>query len=336
MAPMKTSLDHLPPRKRLDLECVLKILFSEFHDAIARRTQPHRRNGRILKVILYGSFARGNWVDDRDTGYKSDYDILVVVDHEDLTDIIEYWSRFEERLRQDYMFTQQIRFPVGLIVHTFADVNEQLRRGRPFFIDAMRDGIALYEAPGHVFEGPQPLKPSEALGEAQGYFENWFESSKEYQLGATHAIADGAFKLAAFLLHQTTERLYHCALLVLKLYSPRSHDIESLRSRAEALDIRLVPAWPRKLKVDQGRFDLLRRAYVESRYSKHCAITTEELTWLGERVGLLRDLVETVCKEHLEAIRGAAECDGKAHASQPSLRGAQRRSNQGVVGICGI
>jgi uncharacterized protein len=240
-------------------------------------------------------------------GYKSDYDILVVVDHEDLTDIIEYWSRFEERLRQDYMFTQQIRFPVGLIVHTFADVIDQLRRGRPFFIDAMRDGIALYEAPGHVFEGPQPLTPAEALEEAQDYFDTWTKSAEAFEAAAKFLFLRGDLKEAAFQFHQATERLYHCTLLVLKLYSPRSHDIEFLRSRVEALDIRLVPAWPRKMKIDQGRFDLLRRAYVEARYSKHYVITAEQLAWLGERVAVLRDLVETVCKDHLAAMRTSTD-----------------------------
>jgi predicted nucleotidyltransferase len=305
MAPMKTSLDHLPPRRRLDLERMLKILFSEFQDAISRRTQPHRRNGRILKVILYGSFARGDWVDDRSTGYKSDYDILVVVDHEDLTDMIEYWSRFEQRLLQDYMFTQQIRFPVALIVHSFVDVNDQLRRGRPFFIDAMRDGIALYEAPGPPFDGPQPLTPAEALAEAQGYFDEWFPRSESGMKGFRFYVAEDELKDAAFMLHQTTERLYHCVLLVLQLYSPQSHNIKFLRSRAEALDTRFVPAWPRKTRIDRRQFDLLRRAYVEARYSKHYLITAEELAWLGERVTVLRDLVETVCRAHLAAMRGA-------------------------------
>jgi uncharacterized protein len=197
-------------------------------------------------VILYGSFARGDWVDDRDTGYKSDYDILVVVDHEDLTYVTEYWSRAEERLLQDHLFTHQIRFPVGLIVHSFVDVNDQLRRGRSFFIDAMRDVIALYETPGHVFDGPQPLTPSEALEEAQGHFDEWLPRSESGMKGFRFYVSEAELKDAAFMLHQTTERLYHCVLLVLRLYSPQSHNIKFLRSRAEALDGRLISAWPRK------------------------------------------------------------------------------------------
>ena len=33
-------------------------------------------------MILFASHARGDWVEDAETGYKSDYDFLVVVETE--------------------------------------------------------------------------------------------------------------------------------------------------------------------------------------------------------------------------------------------------------------
>jgi uncharacterized protein len=304
---MKTSLDHLPERKRLELERVLKILFTEFEDATARRIPPHRRNGRILKVILYGSFARGEWVDDRVSGYKSDYDILVVVDHEDLTDMTDFWGRAEEHLRRDYMITKHIRHPVGLIVHSFDDVCAQFQRGRPFFVDVLRDGVALYEFPGYALKPPpQPLAPAQALEEAQGCFGEWFPRAESAMKIVRFCIEGGELKDAAFMLHQAVERLYHCVQLVLTLYSPQSHNLNFLRPRAEALDRRLVEAWPRATRIDRRRFDLLRRAYVEARYSKHYKITAEELAWLGERVAILQDLTKMVCEERLAEMREKA------------------------------
>jgi len=52
---MKTGLEHLPPTKRRELELVVEILFAEFQDATVLGTQAHKRLGRILKIILYGS-----------------------------------------------------------------------------------------------------------------------------------------------------------------------------------------------------------------------------------------------------------------------------------------
>ena len=79
---MISSLDHLPDGKRQELDRILEILFRAFEAATSNRA-PHKR-GRILKVVLFGSYARGDWVDDPVGGYKSDYDLLIVVDNEAL------------------------------------------------------------------------------------------------------------------------------------------------------------------------------------------------------------------------------------------------------------
>ncbi|MDR3511032.1 MAG: nucleotidyltransferase domain-containing protein [Caulobacteraceae bacterium] len=217
---MKSSLEHLPEAKRRELALVVEILFAEFQDAIALGTQTHKRMGRILKVILYGSTARGDRVDDPVGGYTSDYDVLVVVNHEKLTDMVEYWSKAEEHLLREQTIAHRLSAPVSLIVHTLDDVNRQLQRGRPFFVDIVRDGIALYEAPGHPFVQPEPLSSAEALKEAQGYFEEWFPSAAGFADTAHYAAGQGRAKEAAFQFHQATERLYHCFLLVRTSYSP--------------------------------------------------------------------------------------------------------------------
>ena len=76
---VKQSLDHLPDSKKRELAHIVRVLFEEFAEATARTTAPWKKQARILKVVLYGSYARGGWVDDPVGGYTSDYDILVVV-----------------------------------------------------------------------------------------------------------------------------------------------------------------------------------------------------------------------------------------------------------------
>ena len=303
---MKTSLEHLPESKRRDLELVVEILFAEFQDAIVLATQTHKRMGRILKVILYGSYARGDWVDDPIGGYTSDFDLLVVVNHDKLTDVVEYWSKAEDHLLREQTISRRLSAPVSLIVHSLTDVNKQLQRGRPFFIDIVRDGIALYEAPGHPFVQPKPLSPADALKEAQDNFDEWLPSAQTFLRHASEGMSWGRPKETAFLLHQTVERLYHCSLLVLTLYSPKSHKLNFLRSQAEQLDGRLARAWPRATKFEQRCFELLRRAYVDGRYSPHYNITDDELAWLNSQVATLQSLVQRVCEDHLDVLRAKA------------------------------
>jgi hypothetical protein len=58
---MRTDLDHLPEAKRRELERVVQILFEEFEAKTRNRSQQHLKQGRILKVVLFGSHARGDW-----------------------------------------------------------------------------------------------------------------------------------------------------------------------------------------------------------------------------------------------------------------------------------
>lgn len=300
---MKTSLDHLPEAKRRELQRIVQILFAEFEDALKGRNAPHRKAGRILKIVLFGSYARGDWVDDPKGGYKSDYDLLVVVNHEELADIAEYWTKADDHLLREYEISHGLTAPAQFIVHDLADVNAELKKGRPFFTNILEDGIVLYEAPDHPFAQPEELSSADALAEAQAHFGQWFESASDFFEQAKFAISNQRSKVAAFELHQATERLYHCVLLVLTLYSPKSHKLNFLRSRAEDLSADLIPAWPRDDRFSRRCWELLRRAYVEARYSKHYKITDEELAWLVERITILRDLVQLTCGARLEELR---------------------------------
>lgn len=295
---MRDQLDHLPQSKQRELAHVVRVLFEEFEAANATGTAKFRKQARILKIVLYGSHARGDWVNDAVGGYHSDYDILIVVNDERLTDF-EVWSAAEDRLMRDVTINKALSAPVSFIVHTLTDVNQQLERGRPFFVDIVKQGYALYEAEGFPFVHPRDLPAHEARLEAQSHFDEWFPSAAGFLDTAVYAAGQGRLKEAAFQMHQAAERFYHCALLVLALYSPKSHRLNFLRSQCEQIAPSLIEAWPRDDRFSRRCFELLRQAYVNARYSPHYVITDEELAWLAEHVAKLQSLVEAVCRERL-------------------------------------
>lgn len=305
---MRTDLDHLPPAKQRELERVVQILFEEFRDATATATVDWKRQARILKVILYGSYARGGWVDEPHTakGYQSDFDLLIIVNHEKLTDRAAFWSTAEDRLNRELAVTKTLRTPVNFIVHTLHEVNDGLAHGRYFFMDVARDGIALYESDGTELHEPKPKTPQQALAMAQEYFSDWFPSGGEFYDNFSFNLAQSRLNNAAFQLHQATERLYHCVLLVCTFYTPHVHNLGFLRTQAERIDARLIDAWPRDTRADRGRFEKLKEAYVKARYSKHYRITVEELAWLGDRVEDLGRTVKVICEEHITALERSA------------------------------
>ncbi|WP_447727219.1 HEPN domain-containing protein [Sphingomonas koreensis] len=305
---MRTDLDHLPPAKQRELERVVQILFEEFRDATAIATSDWKKQARILKVILYGSYARGGWVDEPHTakGYQSDFDLLVIVNHSKLTDRVEFWSAAEDRLNRELAITKTLRTPVNFIVHTLQEVNDGLAHGRYFFMDVARDGIALYQSDDTELHQPKPKTPKQALGMAREYFKEWFPSAAKFKKASDFLISEDGLREAAFNLHQATERLYHCVLLVCTFYTPHVHNLGFLRTQAERIDMRLFEVWPRFVKIDRSRFEKLKEAYVKARYSKHYSISADELAWLGERVDELGRVVQVICEEHIAALERSA------------------------------
>jgi predicted nucleotidyltransferase/HEPN domain-containing protein len=301
---MRTDLDHLPPAKQRELERVVQILFEEFGHATSGATMTWKKQARILKIILYGSYARGGWVDEPHTakGYQSDFDLLIIVNHVKLTDRVEFWSVAEDRLNRELAITKTLRTPVNFIVHTLGQVNDGLKQGRYFFMDLARDGIALYQSKDSELHEPRPKTPAKALALATEYFEEWIPSAATFLRTARDVANQGRPKEAAFLLHQATERYYHCVLLVCTFYTPHMHNIGFLRTQAELIDERLIAVWPRELKRDRAMFEKLKDAYVKARYSKHYRISEDELAWLSERVEELGQVVQVVCSERIEAL----------------------------------
>lgn len=265
---MRVDLDHLPDVQQAELARVRDTLMAEFAQAISTSTQPWKKNGKILKIILFGSYARDDWVDEPDNGYQSDFDLLVIVSHEDLTDIAAYWYIAEDKILHD----PAVQRPVNIIVHTLDEVNKALQRGEYFWVDIVRDGVVLYELPQHALAAAKPLTAADASAMAERYLNEWLPAIGRALQTAEDQMEKGRDDLgwrkdAAFMLHQATERAYACFLLVRTLYFPRSHNIKFLRSLSEDKDSRLVDAWPRTSRADRRRFELLKRAYVEARYS---------------------------------------------------------------------
>jgi hypothetical protein len=196
--------------------------------------------------------------------------------------------------------------PLTLIVHSIDDINHQLRRGRYFYIDIAREGVALFEEDGCTFDDPVPLSEEEARMEAQSYFDEWYPSAVRakgtfaWQRSQGTETGDPNWRRdAAFTLHQATERCYFCILLVLKLYMPKSHSLNYLSKQTEQIDVRLIGVWNTDSKFGKRCYELLRAAYIKARYSKHYKITDEELDWLSTRVDRLLELTREICEERL-------------------------------------
>lgn len=289
---MNNNLDHLPASRQANLAHIVTVLRDEFEQVTGFATGK-RKHGRILKIILFGSHATGKWVNNPAHGYVSDYDILVIVNNQKLVEEYKIWDTAEDRI------ALRVRQPLNILVHTLDEVNVALVKGHYFFKDIKQQGIVLYEMDKRELATEGNLTPQEYKVIAEKHYSQWFESAKEFFLDYEAPYERGNYKNAAFLLHQVTERFYSCLLLILTNYKPYTHNLKQLNSLAILQTPSIAEVFPQETKNQRRRFQLLKNAYVDARYSEHYKITHEELEWLAERVRHLQQLTEKLCQQKI-------------------------------------
>ncbi len=282
---MQTSIDHLPEHKQAQLRAVTALILNN--------------TASVEMVILFGSHARGDWVEDRATGYFSDFDLLVVVSNPAEATDSSLWRRLTAEGRRITGYSS-VRF---LPLH-FKDVNREIRIGHYFFADVVIEGIWLYNSRSITLAKPKAKTPTERLALSEWDFTYWFESATGFWISAGYGMSVDMLCQAAFILHQAVERYYHAVLLVFVGHKPKCHDIEELADTAAPLHGALAGAMPRAEGEDERLFDLLKRAYIEARYSKTYRITIDELTVLREQVRDLAQRTRTACIDRLSTILG--------------------------------
>lgn len=290
---METNIHFLPDDKQQDIQQLCHVVLDEV-EQITGFAKEKRKHGRVLKIILFGSYARNTWVHEPlPNGYQSDYDILVVVNQQGLEDNTQLWYQVEERI------SRTVKVPVNILIHTLEHVNYQLAEGNYFFKDIYNEGIEVYCNGKSQLKAPGKLSEAEARVIAQKHFDKWFKSAKSFLIAYDAVLEAGELNNAAFQLHQATERFYTCLLLVHTNYKPKSHNLKHLNGLAIEIHASIADVFPADTKQNRRHFELLKNAYIEARYSEHYQITQDELAWLHERVQMLKERVEVLCLERL-------------------------------------
>lgn len=98
----------------------------------------HHYGERLAKIVLFGSYARGDFNDE------SDVDYLVVLDEEDVSSFSEVARTISAR--NDYYLNTFINLSAVVV-----SKSQYLTSNRIFYREVRRDGKCIYE------RGPEPL-----------------------------------------------------------------------------------------------------------------------------------------------------------------------------------
>jgi len=282
---MKKSLKHLPQLKQDELSKIIEAI--------------HKNCKDVEKIILFGSYARGDYKeakdlkDDRRTGHISDYDILVVTEKKKSTDKFSSWNKTEKL---------KLTAPVRAIAHDIESLNINLAEGQYFFTDIKKEGISLFDSKKYKLANKRKLKPKEKQRIARDHFDEWFDSAKTFFYQYESAFNIKKYKNAAFQLHQAVESSYKTILLVFTNYNPNEHFLWMLGQRSAKYHPDLKTLFPKKNQKDKDRFKLLDDAYIGGRYDPDFRISKGDLEILAKDVKKLLKLTEEICGQKIQSL----------------------------------
>ncbi|MES2961783.1 MAG: HEPN domain-containing protein [Pseudomonadota bacterium] len=263
---------------------------------------------KIAFVILFGSFARGDWVRDRYSEgnvvyeYASDFDFLVVTNpkENDEESFISFDLDRKIKREIDKKIVVREDHKIHLVIESFNYVNSELEKGRYFFSDIKKEGILLFNSGQFVLADPRPLSLAKMKAITQADCEHWLGKAEGFSISFKAVFAENLYSDAAFQLHQLAESLYNCALLTLTGYKPKTHDLEELNQLCCVQSNVFLTIFPVGDEKHKNAFKMLQRAYVEARYNKDYKITKEALEYLLERINRLKEIVVKICKVHIQ------------------------------------
>lgn len=299
---MKKSVSFLPETKQEDLQQLVGLILANIND--------------VGMIILFGSYAKNKFVGydqkvefDVPTYYMSDYDIVILtrkkmgaIQHSLFTKIKDQF--FEDKNRKFYTHPQFLTYGIE-------DFNHALTKGHYFETEIKRDGIVLYDSGEYKLARRRKLKFDEIEERAEKYYEDKYGRALSFLRSARHDVEDKDILMASFHLHQATENFLRTISLVFILYSPKDHDLEELINTCKEYAKEIFRVFPRDTPNEERLFDLLQRAYIESRYNPDFEITKEDIDALMPKIELLRDITEKVCRERIEYYRQQAQPNEK-------------------------
>jgi len=284
---MKKSLSSLPEYKVNELSTITEIILKELDD--------------VQMVILFGSYARGNWVEDVCTGedytyeYKSDFDILVVTKYAEAANNADLQRKVESKLNRT-------ETTANLIFHDIQYVNSQLNERRCFFSDIREEGIMLYDSGRFRFAKKRKTNLEKRKQIAQQNFDEWYEKATHFYNHFQYDLEKKWYNEALFELYQSIKCFYTTILLVFGGYKPQSCDIEKLGRYVASYEPAFLTVFPCTTDRQDKIFKLLNNAQTHTCSEDSYNITKVDLAHLEQCTQKLMELTQEICKKKFDSF----------------------------------
>jgi len=289
---MKDSIAYLPKDKQAELNFLVKEIL--------------KRLPQTEFIILFGSYARGNYVRRsvriEDGGIPtvkiSDYDIYVITSGINSKKAETVLDNVEDIFFAGKDFDRDT--PVEFINDDIKQLNKFIEEGRYFYTQIKQEGIILYNSGKYKLSRRRKLNFAEIKEQAQEYFGEKFVNANEFLDSTEYFSQKEQYKKLSFMLHQACENYYYAIRLTFTLRNNKQHNLSKLSSTTRRYSDDLSTVFPQNTPEEKRLFKLLKAAYVDARYNPHFVVTKEDIDALIPKVELLRDITKRICEAKIK------------------------------------
>ena len=282
----------------IDLTQILKHLPSERISDLEQITQTIIDTQRVQIILLFGSYARGDYKSKRGAvqGKKSDFDILIV------TEDSASKRKVVGELRNAFTDSEIVVQPLFVTINT---VNQALEENQYFYSDIKKEGIVLYNSGRFDFTTFKGLSATRRREIAEADFKEWFGDANESWKLFDYCIKENLLRKASFNLQQTIEMCYTAIEMVFSHYNTHEHNLIALRDKNVKYHVRLKGVFHYDDEEKKKLFDQLNYAYIGGRYKneKEFPVDMDKIEFWKQETEMFLKLTEEICLERIEAFK---------------------------------
>lgn len=288
---MNTQLPKLPEEKLQEIEAIKQVIV-DFVDPD--------------KIILYGSYAKGKYVehvyikDGIRHFYISDYDLVIIAENFTVKPY-ELADELEKRIGS--------RPDVNFFMYKSAHFNEKLKNGHHFYVPVYNEGVLLYDAKQTELVTPGPIDINQIRANSLEYFDFWIDHAERFYKHALIEFDDvvankSRSNLAVWFSFQSIESIYSALLLIFMGEKPKHHNLIRYRRSVQSISTELNNIFPDvKDSYERNLFDLLNRAYIGAKYKIDYEAPERDVQELLKRVEKMITVAKEVCMERIESYK---------------------------------
>lgn len=179
----------------------------------------------------------------------------------------------------------------AIVIHT-DQLNDWLTEGHPFACKVSTTAKCLYDTGTVTLAVPKASDSQELMKINEALYNAGINKVQEFLAGADLYRIREQNKMAAFMLHQAAEQALHTLFRITTGLYLNLHSIDKLMRYCSMVSSKLTAIFPRNNEKNERLFQLLQKAYIDTRYKEDYSIKTEDLLTITERVRALEGVVK--------------------------------------------